>query len=34
MDQAAIDAVVLGASKLFLYGMTVGMIIKMLSPSK
>ena len=34
MDQAASDAVVLGASKLFLYGMTVGMIIKMLSPSK
>ncbi len=34
MDQAAIDAVVLSAAKLFLYGMTVGMIIKILSPSK
>ncbi|KXK02787.1 MAG: hypothetical protein UZ03_NOB001001878 [Nitrospira sp. OLB3] len=34
MDQAAIDAVVLIASKLFLYGMTVGMIIKMLHPSE
>jgi len=34
MDQAATEALVLAAAKYFLYGLTVGVIIKLVMPSR